>query len=226
MDRVLKNARIVTSGEAVAIAASCTIGTRDAEPVLVTDLDREGCRLHTAAVGGVSKAQALVLHLPGCAAIAASASPIGWRRGRPNNQSSAKGAAALLRTTTAHDTVRILASNGVPGQVRVVYRADGFARGNGGVTLLAGSIDMCLPTRRPTENVRRITIGSGSRVSMPMLPSISVQKPVRPLLAESPCEAASLPPTARCSSTSWPAPGCRLAPAPAPAPSPGSDWPR
>ena len=38
------------------------------------------------------------------------------------------GAAALLRTSTAHDAVRILASNGVPGQVRVVYRADGFAR--------------------------------------------------------------------------------------------------
>ena len=76
------------------------------------------------------------------------------------------GAAALLRTTTAHDAVRILASNGLPGQVRVVYRADGFARGNGGSTLLAAAIDMCLPTRRPTENVRRITIGSGSRVSI------------------------------------------------------------
>ena len=76
------------------------------------------------------------------------------------------GAAALLRTTTAHDAVRILASNGLPGQVRVVYRADGFARGNGGATLLAAAIDMCLPTRRPTENVRRITIGSGSRVSI------------------------------------------------------------
>ena len=76
------------------------------------------------------------------------------------------GAAALLRTGTAHDAVRILASNGVPGQVRVVYRADGFARSTSGVTLLAGAIDMCLPTRRPTENVRRITIGSGSRVSI------------------------------------------------------------
>ena len=76
------------------------------------------------------------------------------------------GATALLRTTTAHEAVRILASNGVPGQVRVVYRADGFARSSSGVTLLAGAIDMCLPTRRPTENVRRITIGSGSRVSI------------------------------------------------------------
>ena len=56
-------------GEAVAIAATCSIGTREAEPVLVTDLDREGCRLHTAALGGVSKAQPLVLHLPGCAPI-------------------------------------------------------------------------------------------------------------------------------------------------------------
>ena len=73
---------------------------------------------------------------------------------------------SVRQTATAHAAVRILASNGVPGQVRVAYRADGFARGNGGVTLLAGAIDMCLPTRRPTENVRRITIGSGSRVSI------------------------------------------------------------
>jgi len=76
------------------------------------------------------------------------------------------GAAALLRTTTAHDTVSILPSPGVPDRVRVVYRSDGFARSAGGVALLSGAIDLCLPTRRPTENVRRITIDSGSRVSI------------------------------------------------------------
>lgn len=76
------------------------------------------------------------------------------------------GGPALLRATTAHDAVNILASSKIPGQVRVVFRSDGFARDSGGTLMLAGAIDMCLPTRRPTENVRRIAIGSGSRISI------------------------------------------------------------
>lgn len=76
------------------------------------------------------------------------------------------GSPALLRTTTVHDTVNVLASSNIPGKVRVMFRSDGFARDSGGVVLLAGAIDMCLPTRRPTENVRRISIGSGSRISI------------------------------------------------------------
>lgn len=67
-----------SGGEAVAIAASCIFGTREAEPVLVTDLNQQGCRLHTAAVGGVSKAQPLVLHLPGCAPIEGK---LAWSKG-------------------------------------------------------------------------------------------------------------------------------------------------
>jgi len=76
------------------------------------------------------------------------------------------GGPALLRTTTVHDTVNVLASSNIPGKVRVMFRSDGFARDSAGVVLLVGAIDMCLPTRRPTENVRRISIGSGSRISI------------------------------------------------------------
>lgn len=52
-----------TSGrEPVAIAATCKIGERDEEEVLVTDLGKHGCRLHTGVVG-VTKSEKLVLTL-------------------------------------------------------------------------------------------------------------------------------------------------------------------
>lgn len=76
------------------------------------------------------------------------------------------GGPALLRTTTVHDTVNVLASSNIPGKVRVMFRSDGFARDSAGVVLLMGAIDMCLPMRRPSDNVRRISIGSGSRISI------------------------------------------------------------
>lgn len=76
------------------------------------------------------------------------------------------GGPALLRTSTVHNTVNVLGSSNIPGKVRVMFRSDGFARDSDGVVLLVGAIDMCLPTRRPTENVRRISIGSGSRISI------------------------------------------------------------
>jgi hypothetical protein len=71
-----KSAKLVNGGphkrrtdrEHVAIPAGCTIGERGEEQVLVTDLGTHGCRLHTGAVG-LTKAQTLVLRLPGCAPI-------------------------------------------------------------------------------------------------------------------------------------------------------------
>lgn len=71
-----KAARLVNSGDQkrqsgrkpVAIAGLCTIGSRAGEQVLVTDLGRHGCRLHTAAVG-VTKVESLVLKLASCAPI-------------------------------------------------------------------------------------------------------------------------------------------------------------
>jgi len=80
-----KSARLVNGGpherqtgrEPVAIAATCTIGTRVAEQVLVTDLNKHGCRLHTAAVG-VTKAEPLVLRLAGGAPIKGT---LAWSKG-------------------------------------------------------------------------------------------------------------------------------------------------
>jgi len=80
-----KPARLVNGGsherkserEPVAIAASCTIGARAPEQVLVTDLGRQGCRMHTGAVG-VTKAEKLVLHLAGCAPIEGT---LAWSKG-------------------------------------------------------------------------------------------------------------------------------------------------
>ena len=61
----------------VAIPARCTIGGREAEEVLVTDLGKHGCRMHTGAVG-VTKTEKLVLHLEGCAPIKGS---LKWSKG-------------------------------------------------------------------------------------------------------------------------------------------------
>jgi hypothetical protein len=71
-----KPAKLVNSGsqarksdrEQVAITATCTIGSREAERVLLTDLGTHGCRMHTGAVG-VTKAEKLVLRLAGRAPI-------------------------------------------------------------------------------------------------------------------------------------------------------------
>ena len=62
--------------------------------------------------------------------------------------------------------VRLLASSNIPSQVRVTYRADGFARNAAQSALLNGAIDLCMATRRPLENVRRVVIGTGSRIAI------------------------------------------------------------
>ena len=61
----------------VAIQATCRIGARDEEEVLVTDLGTHGCRMHTGAVG-VTKTEKLVLTLAGCAPIRGS---LKWSKG-------------------------------------------------------------------------------------------------------------------------------------------------
>ncbi len=66
-----------TGREAVAIAATCAIGERAGEKVLVTDLNSGGCRMHTGAVG-VTRAEPLVLTLPGCEPLPAT---LKWIKG-------------------------------------------------------------------------------------------------------------------------------------------------
>ena len=63
--------------EAVAIPARCTIGERDEEEVLLTDLGNDSCRMQTSAVG-VTKTEDLVLNMAGCAPIKGS---LEWSKG-------------------------------------------------------------------------------------------------------------------------------------------------
>ena len=80
-----KSAKLVGTGahggktgrEPVAIPGTCTIDGRGEEQVLVTDLNTNGCRMHTGAVG-VTKAQELILHLAGCAPIKGT---LEWSKG-------------------------------------------------------------------------------------------------------------------------------------------------
>ena len=72
----------------------------------------------------------------------------------------------LLRQSTVPPKVRVLPSANVPSRVRVTYNADGFARNNAGSAMLSARIDVCLPTNRPIENVRRIEFGHGSRLAI------------------------------------------------------------
>lgn len=71
----------------------------------------------------------------------------------------------LLRVGTVHQQVNLLASSNIPGRSRVVFRSDGFARNAAGNTFLEGALDVCLSTTRPPQNIRRILIGSGARIS-------------------------------------------------------------
>lgn len=69
----------------------------------------------------------------------------------------------LLRAMTVSGAVQIKWNANVGG--KVTFRSDGMARTNAGA-LLNGTIDMCLPTTKPTTNVRHVFIGSGSRLSV------------------------------------------------------------
>ncbi|WP_372015317.1 GspH/FimT family pseudopilin [Pseudoxanthomonas sp. 10H] len=64
----------------------------------------------------------------------------------------------LLRTTTIKPPLE-LAGNATT----IDFRADGLARNTTG-GLLATSFTVCIPTTRPAQNVRTISIGGGSRL--------------------------------------------------------------
>jgi type IV fimbrial biogenesis protein FimT len=69
----------------------------------------------------------------------------------------------LLRVASLPAGVRIVRSNSFPGSV--IFRADGMARTNTG-DLLSATVDLCLRTTEPRQNVRHVSIGSGSRLSI------------------------------------------------------------
>lgn len=48
---------------------------------------------------------------------------------------------------------------------QVTFQSDGLARTAAGL-LFAGNVEVCLPVTKPAQNLRRITIASGSRTSI------------------------------------------------------------
>ena len=77
------------------------------------------------------------------------------------NNTYDSGTDRLLRIGTTHSAVRVLGSSNMLGKVKVLFRSDGMARTSTG-TVLTGTIDMCIPTRLPPENVRHINIRGAS----------------------------------------------------------------
>ena len=69
----------------------------------------------------------------------------------------------LLRVGSLPAGVQVLGSNSLAG--KVIFRADGMARTATG-DLLSATVDMCLRTTEPRQNVRHVSIGSGSRLSI------------------------------------------------------------
>ncbi|WP_147653237.1 GspH/FimT family pseudopilin [Vulcaniibacterium gelatinicum] len=131
--------------------------------------------LQTARIEAVRYHQRTVLCLsanahtatPGCAPAGATGLD-GWiafvDRDRDRNYSA--GTDTLLRVTRAPGGIRLLASPAVPAPGRVTFRPDGFAPDAAGTGLLTAAISVCLPTTRPAQNVRRVVIGAGSRMSI------------------------------------------------------------
>ena len=69
----------------------------------------------------------------------------------------------LVRVTTLPEGVQLLGSAKFAGLAS--FRSDGLARDSDGA-LLSGTVDMCMPVAKPDQNVRHVSIGSGSRLSI------------------------------------------------------------
>lgn len=98
--------------------------------------------------------------VPACNAAGAA----GWIVFQDANRDGTYGAGErLVRRASMPGRVQMLASASLVN--RVTFNADGMARDAGGA-LLNATVSMCLPTTRPQENARFISIGSGSRIRM------------------------------------------------------------
>lgn len=64
----------------------------------------------------------------------------------------------LLRVSTMPAKVHVLGSSNIPDKVSVTFRADGFAR-NASNDTYTGAFSICMNTKRPEENVRRVVVG-------------------------------------------------------------------
>lgn len=96
---------------------------------------------------------------PVCNAVGAT----GWIVFRDDDRNGAPTSADLVRATSFSQQVGAIASPAFG--TRVSFRSDGLAYDGSG-NLLAGSLALCIPTSRPTTNIRYVNIDAGSRVSI------------------------------------------------------------
>lgn len=68
-------------------------------------------------------------------------------------------AAEIIRVFTAKAPLQLTSTN-----ASITFRADGMARDAGGA-LLDNAVVVCIPTTRPAENRRTVTLAAGSRIS-------------------------------------------------------------
>jgi type IV fimbrial biogenesis protein FimT len=99
---------------------------------------------------------------PTCAGSGAT-NAIGWIAFTDVDKSSAYNSSTdkLLRVATVNPVVQIRGSAAVYQNVKVFFRSDGLARDFNG-NVLTGTVDMCIPTNRPSENTRHVKISGGS----------------------------------------------------------------
>lgn len=73
----------------------------------------------------------------------------------------------VIKSGTFDSPVTVLPSAAITSlSQRMVFRGDGLARASDNRTLLAASLAVCVAVPRPTENVRDVLIGGGSRTSL------------------------------------------------------------
>jgi type IV fimbrial biogenesis protein FimT len=83
-----------------------------------------------------------------------------------NNWITVVDGGAVLRVSNAKTPLQLRSSATISGgDDEIVFRPDGLARSADGA-LLVGSIAACIPTTRPADNVRFVSISSGSRINV------------------------------------------------------------
>ncbi|KGQ20485.1 Type IV fimbrial biogenesis protein FimT [Lysobacter dokdonensis DS-58] len=100
---------------------------------------------------------------PGCAGANAT-NATGFIAFVDNDRNAAFGAGdLLLRRSTLPANVKVIGSSNLQSGVAVTFRSDGFARNATNQTYRA-AIDLCMPVKRPSENIRRLFLGAGGRI--------------------------------------------------------------
>lgn len=90
--------------------------------------------------------------------------PVGWIVFQDVDHNGQYAASEpLLRVTTLSAGVQLRSSSNFAGKAS--FKSDGLARDAAGA-LLKATVDVCMPVSDPVQNVRHVSIGTGSRISI------------------------------------------------------------